>query len=161
MNPFEAPFAPSRVVVGLYGPNAISGLRDPSRIFVSLPFMPWERAEKLIAIVTEHGAVEEWGCMVAPISRCEAIGSALTKAGFDVAVDPDVLAAGRAAGSDRARSQRVPRHFTLSNAEDHARAYLKALGKESHPDFDADPIGALGQVAADFKTALQLAQRKE
>ena len=64
--------------------------------------MAWETAEKALAICGEHGAVEEWGLLVAPVSRVEAIGKGLSKAGFDIVVDPDCIATGRAAAKAEA-----------------------------------------------------------
>jgi hypothetical protein len=91
------PGGPARIVMGFLAPSGYSSIQDRGRVAVILPMMVYEQAEKCIAILEEHGAEERWGVMVADVARCETIGSALSKAGFDVVVDPDALAAGRRA----------------------------------------------------------------
>jgi hypothetical protein len=92
-----------RVVLLFHRVSAYSHLHDFSRIDILLPGMEWGRAERLLAILSEHGAAPCEAVLTAPVTACEAIAGALRRARVHVTVDPEVLAAGRAAaGKERA-----------------------------------------------------------
>jgi hypothetical protein len=104
VNLAEALGGTPRIRIGFYFRNVHVEAPDFSRIVVLVPVMVYETAEKALALLAEHGAVEKTGIFVAPVASCEAIASSLTKAGFSVIVDPCCVAAGRTAkaASDRA-----------------------------------------------------------
>ena len=86
-----------RVVISFMTRSAYAPTLDRAYCSVILPGMVWEQAEKAVAILEERGAVEMGGTFVVDTIHVEAVGKALSKAGFLVVCDPNCLAEARAA----------------------------------------------------------------